>query len=166
MIYPKRRYHVTMVVSPVKVTGGNVIWVLVFPKTLRGHRAGTHFWQALCTHSSKLKWWKEKSGRLPTIWTLIQSKHSAKVSGSRRGSQMTNSNESACPPRWVRLATHKSRKAIRDAGLFCSTWVQKRNQRQMLCLPGTGSSCLQMTVWRKAAFTQSLPVPSCRGWRS
>ena len=141
--------------------GRKVIWLLVFPRTLQGHRAGTHFWQALCTHS-KLKRWKQKSNDGPVIWTLTQSWHSAKVRGLSGEVKRQMQMEVCVHTRWVPMATRKSLRASQGTRVYsaASVWVQKGNQRQMLCLPGTGSSCLQMTVVEESCLYRESTCPT------
>lgn len=167
MKYPERKHHVARVVPLVKVTGGKVIWLPVFPRTLQGHRAGAHLWQALCTHSSKLKRWKQKSNDVPMIWTLIQSWHSAKVRELNVEIKWQMQMKGHIHTPWVRVATCKSLKASQGTRVSsaASVWVQKGKQRQMLCLPNTSSSCLQMTAVEESCLTESPTVLACWGWR-
>ena len=151
--------------------GRKVIWLLVFPRTLQGHRAGTHFWQALCTHS-KLKRWKQKSNDGPVIWTLTQSWHSAKVRGLSGEVKRQMQMEVCVHTRWVPMATRKSLRASQGTRVYsaASVWVQKGNQRQMLRINDTQMARATCPFPRETEAASTLFFSAGKGrinaWRS
>ena len=82
------------------------------------------------------------------IWTLIQSWRSAKVRELNAEVKWQMQMKGHVHTPWVHMATCKSLKASQGTRVCsaASVWVQKGKQKQMLCLPDTGSSCFQITV--------------------